>query len=77
MLHFKIRFLALLISDNLESKLWYPQFLQKTNEQIRLYHYDTSGRLFFVHFLEEIEDTKKTFRNQLTFRKCHKSSTVL
>ena len=29
---------------------------KKTNEWIRLYYYDTSGRLFF-------EDTKKTFRN--------------
>ena len=37
-------------------------FFQKMNEQIRLY-YDTSGRLVFVRFLEEIEDTKKTFRN--------------
>ena len=24
---------------------------------------DTSGRFVFVRFLEEIEDTKKTFRN--------------
>ena len=36
----------------------------KTNS---IMYYDTSGRLVFVHFLEEIEDTKKTFRNQLTF----------
>ena len=28
-----------------------------------LYYYDTSGRLVFVRFLEEIEDTKKTFQN--------------
>ena len=27
----------------------------------------TSMRRFFVRFLEEIEDTKKTFRNYLTF----------
>ena len=26
-------------------------------------YYDTSGRLVFVYFLEEIEDTKKTFGN--------------
>ena len=32
---------------------------KKTNEQIRLYYCDTSGRLVFVRFLEEIEDTKK------------------
>ena len=33
-------------------------FFQKTNEQIQFYYYDTSGWLVFVHFLEEIEDTK-------------------
>ena len=38
-------------------------FFQKTNERIRLYYYDTTGGLVFVRFLEEIEDTKKTFRN--------------
>ena len=27
----------------------------------------TTWRLVFVRFLEESEDTKKTFRNQLTF----------
>ena len=42
-------------------------FLQKTNKRILLYYYETSGRLDFVRFLEEIEDTKKTFRNYLTF----------
>ena len=36
---------------------------KKTNEKIRLYYYDISGRLVFIRFLEEIEDTKKTFRN--------------
>ena len=36
-------------------------FLQKTNERIRLYYYDTSGRLVFVHFLEEIDDPKNHF----------------
>ena len=35
-------------------------FLQKTNERIRLYYYDTSGRLVFVRFLEEIDDYQKT-----------------
>ena len=34
-------------------------FFQKTNKRIRLYYYDTSGRLVFVRFLEEIEDAKK------------------
>ena len=38
-------------------------FLQKTNERIRLYYYDTSSRLVFVRFLEEIDDPKKPFRN--------------
>ena len=47
---------------------WVIDFLQKTNEQIRLYYYDTSGRLVFVRFLEEIDDPKKPFRNYLTFR---------
>ena len=36
-------------------------FLQKTNEQILLYYYETSGQLGFVRFLEEIEDTKRHF----------------
>ena len=36
-------------------------FLQKTNEQIRLHYYDTSGWLVFLRFLDEIEDTKKHF----------------
>ena len=40
-----------------------PWIFQKINKWIRLYYYDTSGRLVFVRFLEEIEDTKKTFRN--------------
>ena len=31
-------------------------------------YFDTSGWLVFVRFLEEIEDTKRTFRNQLTFK---------
>ena len=44
-------------------------FLQKTNERIRLYYYDTSSRLVFVRFMEEIEDNKKPFRNYLTFSK--------
>ena len=40
-----------------------PTFLPKTNKQIQLYYYDTSGWLVFARFLEEIEDTKKTVRN--------------
>ena len=37
------------------------------SERIRLYYYDTSGRLVFVRFLEEIEDSKNTFWNWLIF----------
>ena len=36
-------------------------FLQKTNERIRLYYFDTSVRLVFVRFLEEIDDPKNHF----------------
>ena len=38
-------------------------FLQKANERILLYYYETSGGLVFVCVLEEIEDTKMTFWN--------------
>ena len=34
---------------------------KKRTKTIRLYYYDTSGRLVFVHFLEEIEYSKKVF----------------
>jgi hypothetical protein len=43
------------------------RFFQKMNKRIILYYDETSGQLVFVRFLEEIEDTEKTFRNQLTF----------
>ena len=46
-------------------------FFQKTNKRILLYCYETSGRLVFVRFLEEIEDTKTHFKNQLTFKHCN------
>ena len=46
-------------SDNLESKLWYPEFFQKRTKKF-VY---TTMRLVFVCYLEEIEDTKKAFRN--------------
>ena len=35
-------------------------FLQKMNEQIQLYYYDTSGWLVFVRFLEENRRPQKT-----------------
>jgi hypothetical protein len=46
-----------------EMIFWVIEFLQKTNKRIQLYYYDTSGRLVFVLFLEEIDDPKKPFRN--------------
>ena len=55
------------MSDNFESVFDVFDFLQKTNEGIRLCYYDTSSRLVFVRFLEEIEDTKEPFRNYMTF----------
>ena len=50
-------------SFNFKRTYFYPQFFQKTNKSIRLHYYNTSGRIVFVRFLEEFEDTKKTFRN--------------
>ena len=52
-------------------------FLQKTKEQILLYYYETSGWLVFVLFLEEIEDTKKTLWNYLTFKDNEKGMQLL
>ena len=42
---------------------------KRTNEFDFTTYYETSGRLVFLRFLEEIEDTKKTFRIYLTFRR--------
>ena len=50
-------------SEKVEMIFSSQRFFQKRNERILLYYYETSGQLFFVCFLEEIEDTKKTFRN--------------
>ena len=50
-------------SVNFKLTFWYPRFPQKTNEKSRLHYYDTIGRLVFVRFLGQIEDTKKTCRN--------------
>ena len=36
-------------------------FLQETNEQIRLYYYETSDRFVLVRFLEDIDNPKKHF----------------
>ena len=46
-------------SVNFERDFDVFDFLQKTNEGIRLDYYDTSNPFVFVRFLEEIEDTKK------------------
>ena len=40
-----------------------PKKLTKKNRLYYYYYYDTLGRLVFVRFLGEMEDTKKTFRN--------------
>jgi hypothetical protein len=53
-------------NKNLKASLVSSILPKKTNKKIRLNYYDTSGRLVFVRFLEELEDTKKTFRNQVT-----------
>ena len=42
---------------------------KKRNQGILLYYNETSGRLVFFRFMEEIEDTNKTFWNKLTFIK--------
>ena len=50
-----------------QKKFLSRHFLQKMNEWILLYYYETLGQgLVFVCFLEEIEDIKETFRNYLT-----------
>ena len=53
------------VKGQTNSKLFFQANVssKKTNKRIRLYYFGTSGRLVFVWFLEEIEDTKKTFRN--------------
>ena len=47
--------------------LTFRSFFQKTNQRILLHFYETSGQIVFVRFMEEIEYTRKTFRNYLTF----------
>ena len=46
------------MNDKVKAIFSSQSFLQNTNKRIRLYYYDTSGRLAFVRFLEEMEDTK-------------------
>ena len=66
----KMWFHAQLKSDNFERTFWYHQILPK-NELTNLKKPNS-----FVHFLEESEDTKKSFRNYLTFsnRQCDTNS---
>ena len=47
-------------------------FFQKTNERIRFFSLTVLKTNLFVRFSEESEDTKKSFRNYLTFRFCAK-----
>ena len=55
------------LSVNFESKLSGHEFFQKTFNEFIF----TSIRHVFFRFLEEIEDSKKVFRNYLTFsEKC-------
>ena len=48
-------------------------FFQKTNERIQYFCLTVLKTNLFVCFLEESEDTKKSFRNYLTFKKNTKS----
>ena len=43
-------------SDNLKSKLWYPEFFQKMNEQIRFYYHAT---WFFFVFWKKLKTPKR------------------
>ena len=42
---------------------WFFQADVSSKKGMNEFYYETSGWLVFVCFLEEIEDTKKTFRN--------------
>ena len=49
-------------------KCWYPEFFQEMNETIRpTVLYDTSGRLVFVRYLEELKTPKSPFEINFTF----------
>ena len=50
---------------------WFFQTDVSSNKRMNKFNF-TTCRLVFVHFLEESEDTKKTSRNLLTFRKVKK-----
>jgi hypothetical protein len=46
-----------------------PQFSQKTNENIQLYYFDTSGRIVFIHFLGELRRLLIAFEIHLPSKK--------
>ena len=48
-------------SVNFKRNFWYPQFFQKTIEKIHPNYLDTSGRIVFVRFLEELKTPKRHF----------------
>ena len=61
----KVEFYSETIAEGIKGQTKSKQFFQadvsskkRTNEWILLYYFETSGRLVFVRFLEEIEDTK-------------------
>ena len=47
------------------------KLLQKTNQRIRIYSYDSSGRRVLVRFLEEIDDPKKTISKLTDLKNFH------
>ena len=47
---------------------------KKTKGQIQLYYYDTSGRLLFVCFLEEINEPKNSFEINWHLTTCNNKS---
>ena len=49
-------------SVNFKRTFCYPQFFQKTNAKIQLYYCDTSGRIVYIHFLEELKTPKRHFK---------------
>ena len=66
--YFFLFFLHLLKVRQSQTIFSYGRFLQKTNKRFLLYYFEISGWHVFVRFLEEIEDSKKTFWNYLPFR---------
>ena len=55
------------MSDKFEMFFSILRFLQKTNERNRFFCLTVLKMNLFIRFLEESEDTKKSFRSYLTF----------